>query len=49
MNEDANPGPFLGPVECAVQFRRRINEGEEDALQLGPRKKAYVRPMYLLL
>jgi hypothetical protein len=43
MNEDANSLP--GPVEYAIrgQFRRRIREGEEeDALQVGPRKKAYV-------
>jgi hypothetical protein len=32
------------PVEYAIHFRRRIREedSEEDALQLGPRKKAYV-------
>ena len=39
-NEDANPLP--GPVEYAIPSRRRIREDEEDALRLGPRKKAYV-------
>ena len=37
------------PLEYAVQVRRRIREGDEDALQLGPRKKAYVRYIYLLI